>query len=165
MVTTYTEAEFDDLSWHDCHLWAVRFDVGDPDENDWTNDLVLDLDFIVEWQCPNPTRFGFRVAPAQLVFHGVTDPRISINWGTSGFQNVLHPVSIDCIYREQVQDQKVYLDRPYFSWRIAFNWPEGEIVFGAVGFTQSLLAEPVILETQYLPRSVRNRLTSGSRRA
>jgi hypothetical protein len=34
MTSTYTDTEFAELSWHDCHLWGIRFDVGDPDEND-----------------------------------------------------------------------------------------------------------------------------------
>ena len=42
---TYTEADFDRLSWHDCHIWGVGLRVGEPDEGDWTSDLVLDLDF------------------------------------------------------------------------------------------------------------------------
>jgi hypothetical protein len=122
----------------------------------------LDLDFILEWLRPEPDKFAFRVAPATLVFHGVTDPRLNISWGNSGFQNALHLVSIDHIHREPVQDQKVHLDRPYFSWRVALNWPDGgEITFGAVGFTQSLLAEPVLLETQHLSRSKRRRLING----
>jgi hypothetical protein len=159
MTTIQTEADFDRLSWHDCHLWALRFDVGDPDEGDWTNDLVLDLDFIVEWLCPSPDKFQFRIAPAALVFQGVTDPHITIDWGRSGFQNSLHPVSIGEISRERVQDQKVYLDRPYYSWRIALNWPDGEIAFGAVGFTQTLLAEPLLVDQQHLSRAERRRLT------
>jgi hypothetical protein len=52
MKTVFTEADFDELSWHDCHIWAQRFDVGSPEEDDWTSDLVLDLDFIVEWHQP-----------------------------------------------------------------------------------------------------------------
>jgi hypothetical protein len=162
MATPHTEADFERLSWHDCHLWGVRFEVGDPDDGDWTSDLVLDLDFIVEWQSPGPGRFAFRVAPARLVFHGVTDPRIDIRWGTGAFRTALHPASIDRIHRDRIHDQKVYLDRPYFAWRIALNWPRGgEIAFGAVGFTQTLVAEPVTLDTQHLPRGVRRRLTSG----
>ncbi len=160
-MTTYTEADFDAMTWHDCHIWGIRFDVGDSDADDWTNDLVLDIDFIVEWLRPDPSRFAFRVAPASLVFHGVTDPRISISWGSSGFQNALHAVSISGISREQVENQKVYLDRPYFSWRIELNWPAGEIAFGAVGFTQSLLDEPATVDTQHLPRSMRGRRTRG----
>ena len=155
MTTVYTDADFDQLSWHDCHLWGLRFEIGDSDEDDWTSDFVLDLDFIVEWLVEG-NQFRFRVAPARLVFHGVTDPRLTIDWGSSGFQNALHHVSIDAIHRERVAEQKVYLDRPYFSWRVALNWPAGgEIAFGAVGFTQTLLAEPALVSSQHLPRKAR----------
>lgn len=50
-MMSYTEADFDVLSWHDCHVWAVEFRAGDPDEGDWTSDLALDIDFIVECCC------------------------------------------------------------------------------------------------------------------
>jgi hypothetical protein len=159
MTATHSDADFDRLSWHDCHLWAIAFDVGEPDEDDWTSDLVLDIDFIVEWLCPSSDKFAFRVAPARLAFQGVTDPRFAIEWARTGFQGALHPVSIDSITRERVQDQKVYLDRPYYSWRIALNWPAGEITFGAVSFTQTLLTEPVVVERQHLSRTERRRLT------
>jgi hypothetical protein len=160
MTTTHSDADFERLSWHDCHLWAIRFDVGDPDQGDWTSNLVLDLDFIVEWVQPSADRFAFRVAPATLVFEGVTDPQIEITWARTGFQSALHPVSIDRISRERVQDQKVYLDRAYYSWRIDLNWPDGHITFGAASFTQTLLAEPVVVDTQDLSRAERRRLTT-----
>jgi hypothetical protein len=157
---TYTEADFDRLSWHDCHIWAVELRAGDPDHGDWTSDLALDIDFIVEWQCGVGGGGQFRVAPAALVFHGVTDPKIDIDWGRSGFQVALHPVSIGTVEREEIQNQKVYLDRPYYRWRIRLNWPnESEIVFGAVGFTQTLRAEPVLTAKQCLSLSERVRLT------
>ena len=55
-------------------------------------------------------------------------------------------------------DQKVYLDRPYYRWRIRLNWPDAsEISFGAVGFTQTLRAEPVLTEKQCLSRKERSR--------
>jgi hypothetical protein len=158
---THTNDDFDRLSWHDCHIWAVRFDAGDPDVGDWTSDLVLDLDFIVEWLQPSPDRFAFRVAPAVLTFHGVTDPRIEVNWQQTGFQAALHPVSIGAISRERLEHQKVHLDRPYYAWRIELNWPDGLIAFGALGFTQTLLAEPVLKDQQHLSRLERRRLTTG----
>jgi len=156
----YTEADFEHLSWHDCSIWAIELRAGNPAEGDWTSDLVLDIDFIVAWICGVGGRGGqFRMAPASLVFHGVTDPKINIDWGTSGFQVSLHPVSIGNIEREQIQDQKVHLDRTYYSWRIRLNWPEsGEIAFGAVGFTQTLLAEPTLTENHGLSLSERTRL-------
>ena len=102
-------------------------------------------------------------APATLVFHGVTDLRINIDWGRSGFQCALHELSIDGIERQLIQDQKVYLDRPYYSWTIRLNWPSaGEITFGAVGFSQTLRTEPVLIEKQSFSRRERGRLTGQS---
>jgi hypothetical protein len=159
-AVTYTEADFDRLSWHDCHVWGIEFRAGDPDDGDYTSELALDLDFIVEWICGVGGGAQFRVAPATLVFHGVTDPKIDIDWGHSAFQAALHPASIASVERELIRDQKVYLDRPYFRWRIRLNWPQSsEIAVGAVGFTQTLRAEPVLTETQFLSLRQRTRLT------
>ena len=155
---TYTDADFDRLSWHDCHLWAIELRAGNADDNDWTSDLVLDIDFILEWICGVGGCAQFRVAPATLVFHGVTDLKIDIDWGRSGFQAALHPAAIDHIDREQIRDQKVYLDRPYYRWSIRLNWPDsGEIAFGAVGFTQRLRAEAIVTGRQHLSRRERAR--------
>ncbi len=150
----YTDADFDRLSWHDCHIWAIELPAGDPRKDDWTSDLALDIDFIAEWICGVGRGVQFRVAPATLVFHGVTDPKIAMDWGRSGFQAALHPASIAAIERTPVQHQKVYLDRPYYRWRIGLSWSaDSEITFGAVGFTQTLRAEPV----QCLSLKERNR--------
>ena len=160
-MNCYTEADFEKLSWHDCHIWRIELRSGDPDEGDWTSDLALDIDFIVDWVCGVGRGGQFRVAPATLVFHGVTDLRINIDWGDTGFRVALHEVSIDRIEREVVRDQKVYLDRPYYSWRIKLNWPQsGQIAFGAVGFTQTLLAEAILTDQQRLSLRQRSRLPS-----
>ena len=152
----YTDADFDQLSWHDCHLYGFDLRTGDPGANDWTSDLVLDIDFIVEWICAVGGGAQFRVAPATLVFHDVTDLRIHLDSGDSGFRAVLNPASIDRIDRDRVVEQKVCLGRPYYRWAIRFNWPHGgEVVFGAVGFTQTLRAEPILSKSQHLPPASR----------
>jgi hypothetical protein len=152
--------DFEKVYWHDCRIWGLVFHSGDADEGDWTSDLVLDIDFIVEWICSvqeGPTQF--RVAPATLTFHGVTDLKLNIDWGNTGFQVALHEVSIDHISREQISDQKIFLDRPYYKWTIRLNSPkQGEIVFGAVDFTQTLRAEPVLTDKQCLSVQSRKRL-------
>ena len=151
MDTPHTESDFDALSWHDCRIWAVEFRTGDPGEQDWTSDLALDIDFILEWHCGTLGSVQFRIAPASLVFHGVTDPNLNIDWGTSGFQVAPYDITIDRIQREPVREQKVFLDRPYFSWRIMLNSPRAGILsFGAVGFTQHLRGEPVLADKQSL---------------
>lgn len=163
MEATSTHADFDRLSWHDCHVWGFELHVGNPDEGDWRADLVFNIDFIVEWLCGASEPAQFRIAPAKLVFHGVTDPKLKIDWGDSGFQVAIHEMAIDGIEREQIHEQKVHLDSPYYRWRIRLSWPKaGEIVFGAVGFTQSLLAKPVLVTgKQSLSRRERNRLIGG----
>jgi hypothetical protein len=161
MATTQTEADFEQMSWHDCHIWRLEFQVGEPDEDDWTDDLVIGLDFITQWLCGADRTCSFMIAPASLVFHGVTDLRIAIEWGRSGFQTAIHHVAIDRISRELIHDQKVFLDRPYYQWKIKLNWPkDGEISFGAVGYSQTLLAEPVISTKQHLSLKERSRRTS-----
>jgi hypothetical protein len=156
---TYTDADFEHLSWHDCHLYAFDLRTGDAEQKDWTSDLVLDIDFIVEWICGVGGGAQFRVAPATLVFHGVTDLRIRLDWGDSGFRAALNPASIERIDRERVLEQKVFLDRAYYRWDVRLNWPPGgAITFGAVAFTQALRAEPVLSNSQHLPPARRARL-------
>ncbi len=146
-----TEADFDRLGWHDNTVYGFRIDIGDPDRGDWRANLVVDLDYIVEWVCETDGRCRFRVAPATLSFHHATDLRIAIDCGDSRGRMGLHTLAIDRISREPVADQKICLDRPYWRWRIAFNWPQGgEIAFGASGFTQTLRAVPVLLDEQKL---------------
>ena len=151
MAQHTSDADFDRLSWHDDTVYGLRFDVGDPSRGDWHGDLVLDIDHIVEWVCGGAGRARFRVAPATLAFHDVTDLRIAVDWGDSGGRTALNALSIGAISREPVADQRVCLDRPYYRWRIDLNLPPGGgIAFGASGFTQTLRAEPVLLDEQRL---------------
>lgn len=148
---------FDDHSWHDCHLWGLTLGIGDPERDDWTSDLVLDIDYIAEWVCGvGEEPACFRVAPADLVFHDVTDLAIDVAWPDEGRQIALSLPSIDAIVSERAERQKVHLDRPYHSWEIRFNWPAGaSIRFGATGFTLTLRAEPILLDRQHLTRRER----------
>ena len=159
MAQPVSSPGLDGMSWHDNALYGVRLDVGDYAHGDWHADLVLDIDHIVEWLCGEGRQVRFRVAPAILTFHDVTDLQIAIDCGDSGGRIALHPLSIDAITRERIQDQKICFDRPYYRWRIAFNWPRGGALgFGASGFSQILRAAPVLVGQQRLPRADRTPL-------
>jgi hypothetical protein len=161
MAQPSSSLDFDDLTWHDNALYGVRLDVGDCARGDWHADLLLDIDHIVEWLCGVDRCIRFRVAPATLSFHDVTDLRIAIDCGDSGGQIALHALSIHAITRERIRDQKISLDRPYYRWRIALNWPQGGMLtFGASGFAQTLRAEPVLLDQQQL--SPADRIRAGA---
>jgi hypothetical protein len=156
VATTSTDADFERLTWHDCTIWGLELHPPDPDAGDWACDLVLDIDFIVEWLCDVGGRgcAQFRVAPATLRFHTVADLRIAITWGGPGV--LLHEAAIDRIEREPIAAAPG--GQPVHRWRIALNWPPaGEIAFTASGFTQTLRAEPVVTGRQSLPRRGRSR--------
>ena len=151
-----TDRDFDELSWHDCEIRGVELRVGDPERGDWTSDLALDIDYIAEW-VSRDDRVLFRMAPATLVFHGVTELRVELDGARAGPQVSLTLPSIAAIERERVAEQRIFLDRPYYRWRIRLNGiPDGEIAFGAVGFTQTLRARPVLCDQPHLARALRD---------
>src|SRR5262245_6916041 len=131
--TVWTEADFDQLSWHDNSIYGLALRT----EN-WKSDLLLDIDYITEWLCGVDQRVRFLIAPATLTFHNVTDLRLDVDWGDSHFQVALIEPSIHAITRERVAHQLIHLDRPYYEWTIQLNLPKpgGFIRFGATGFTQ-----------------------------
>lgn len=149
--------DFESLSWHDDTLYGLRFEIGDSLQGDWRAEVVLDIDHIVEWVRDEAGGMRFRVAPADLVFHGVTDLKIDIDWGDSGDRTALHEAVIFEITRAPVPDQPGYPPREHYRWRIALAWPQGGgIGFGALGFTQTLRAEARLLDQQRLPAGARD---------
>ena len=64
----YTEADFGSMGWHDCHIHAIALEPL-PDN---PGRLLLDIDYLVEWQRPDPASRGlaFMVSPATLVSTG-----------------------------------------------------------------------------------------------
>lgn len=151
MAADLTEADFDRISWHDCYLHGFEFLTCDPDVGDWTSDLALDIDYVVDAYSDDRSRTRFRVAPATLTFRNVTDLDISIAWGDSDYRSAIHPLSIHDVEREEVVRHQVRLEQPYFAWTIRLNWPDGgRIRFGAIGFQQHLRADPIETDRHYL---------------
>jgi hypothetical protein len=155
MSREFTQDDFEELSWHDNEIHGLALRVGDPEKNDWRSDLVLDIDYIAEW-VRDGEGMKFLMAPATLTFHGVTDLSVDLRNGFEGQQISLVLPSIAAIERVPIESQRVFLDRPYHRWRIRFNGtPDGEIAFGAVGFTQILRREAVLCDQPRLDASLR----------
>jgi hypothetical protein len=157
--TIVSAVPFQEGNWHDCHIWGIEIRAGEPEDGDWTSDLVLRLDYIEEWLCDAEGRCRFRVAPAELVFHGVTDLHLAVDCSIGGHQAAIHELSIDLIEREPLAQQRVFLDRPYYAWRLRLNWPAGgEISFGAFGYTQHRLGPGIESPEQRLTLTQRRSL-------
>lgn len=52
------------FSLHDCHIHGIELRTGDPIDDDWTHDLCLDIDFIVDGWRGLDGQWTFLVAPA-----------------------------------------------------------------------------------------------------
>jgi hypothetical protein len=140
-VQEWTTEHFEEMSWHDNHVHGVAITAGEHG----TGELILDLDYILDWLPPIEDRYSFRVAPATLTFHSVSDLTLGLNYGSVGA--ALSPFSLQSIGREAHVFPNGYST---FRWRLAINWPEGEITFIASGFTQVLRAAPVVSANQCL---------------
>lgn len=143
MSLSWTTADYEDLCWHDCHVHG--FHLGEIHDEWGTAELVLDIDFIVEWLTEKSGTFTFRIAPATLTFHDVSGLRIELDYATPTAG--MTPFSIDGIIREPRHNPTIELPS---RWRIPINWPSGEITFISPGFTQVLRREPIETERQNL---------------
>ena len=149
-----TEADFDRMSWHGCRIWKIEIVAGSVDGQ---ADLVLGLDLVVDALCGFDREAQFKLAPAALTFHAVTDLKIGVDCGDSGYRLMVQPMSIAEITRAPTKDPSK--DPSYHAWRVRLGWPrDGEINFGAKGFHQVLLAEPILCETNFLTGAQRRQM-------
>ncbi len=128
----WSQNDFEGMNWHDVYVYAVAYDYD-------RNVLMFDLDYIVEWISPSPTRshFLFQVAPATLVFNGVSHFNIQIDaYGYTGIMTIE-----DVIREYNAEDQ---------SWSWLVNSQSGETTFQASGYSLFIRQPPVESQTQML---------------
>lgn len=141
---------FEDFCWHDNAIHGLRIVESD---DGCSGDLILDIDFILEWVAVqgDDHAFAFKVAPANLTFHEVIDLVVSIDYASSSAAH--QPMTIHEIHREAFTSPSGYSS---FAWKVELNWPRNSFIsFRSSGFTQSLRAEPILSGAQYLSPSQR----------
>jgi len=139
--------DFDSMSWHDVHVHALRIEEGEHG----TAELLLDIDYILEWRGAVPS-IVFRVAPATLRFHGISNLVVSLDYASPSAG--MCPFSINGITREPYTYPNGHAS---FRWHLSVNWPIGEIEFLGPGFTQELAGPEVTGTSQKLTPAVRRR--------
>ncbi|MGI5923170.1 MAG: hypothetical protein ACOX9E_04435 [Lentisphaeria bacterium] len=145
-MTKWTDADFESLCWHDNHVHGFAIREGEFG----SGQLVLDIDYILEWLCEADKTCRFMLAPADLVFQEVTNLEIRVDYKGMA----MGPLSIGEIRREGTELTEQF---GRYRWTIVFNFPEGEIVFLASGFVQELRAAPVESSRQCLTWQERRR--------
>ena len=143
----WTHEQFSDMSWHDNHVHGLRVVEG----SHGTGELILDLDYILEWLCEmDGTKF--KIVPVNLTFLEVCDLRVSLDYATP--TAALSPFSIHSIERFS-ESRGHYVAE---MWKIAINWPKGEITFQAKGYEQRAIGAVVVSGSQCLLPAERNHI-------
>lgn len=135
----WTDEQFDEMSWHDNCVHALRIVEGIHG----AGELILDLDYILEW-IEAEESFRFRILPVTLKFRGVTNLRISLDYATPTI--ALGPFSIHAIERK-IEQRERYVAQ---VWKLLINSPVGEITFEAQGFEQRGVGASQISNGQWL---------------
>ena len=140
----YTEADFESMGWHDCDIHAIALEPL-PDH---PGRLLLDIDYLVEWQRPDPAsrQLAFMVSPATLVFDQAWDLVTNIDLSGWGFQ-----LSILEVERDGPDE------RGLSTWKLAGD--QFELSISSPGFTLYLRREPIFCEGQWLSAGERGGLS------
>jgi len=114
----WTQADFDKMGWHDSNIYKIRL----------TEDLELDIDYILQWNKPDleGLPFTFWVAPATLVFKRIQNLTFDFD---IGFEDAFEIEDI-----ERTENEKEY------QWTIITR--QGDIQFRSVGYDQFIRQEP-----------------------
>ena len=133
--TVWTDADFDQMGWHDATLWSM---LADSD----AFEFALDLDYIFEWVHPGPgeTYFEFWVAPVTMVFHMAHTVVLDI-------ESMSGSIEVADVHR----GDPVPTVRGEGSQReYRFECQEGEISLMTEGYTMYVRRPPVRLRAQRL---------------
>jgi len=141
MKHEWTDADFDQMSWHDNAVHGISIVEGIHG----AGEFILDIDYILEWLKSASGKVQFRVAPAILNFHEVTNLKIDIDY--SAATAALTPFTIQQIHVAPLVYEKGYVSK---RWTIEVNWPKGEISFESSGFSQKLVRSSLLSENQSL---------------
>ena len=141
----WTEEDFDELTWHDNAVHALRVVEGEYG----AGKLHLDIDYILEWLRDESGQVLFRMAPATLEFRDVTNLKIALDYETPTAG--LTPFSLDRIERHFEQRDRYEA----ILWALVVNWPIGSITFEAKGFRQFLRGQSILSTEQKLGSEAR----------
>jgi hypothetical protein len=135
-----SESEARPESFHDCHIHGLR----------WRRDrfsFSLDLQYILEWLTPDVASSGayrFSVCEAQLVFHSVSELKLTMDWSGSALDAEIATLRVP----DSRRTPSGQLDRRF---EIELSEPDGVISLWSTGYELRLLGSPVISAVSSLP--------------
>jgi len=130
----WTESDFDSMSWHDSEVYSIR--LNNPETDSDVYELVLDIDYILEWKREGDDAFRFVVAPALLRFRRVTQLHCHFHLTYKEHLTIEHVERYVCHEHSRAEHGV-----SCFEWRVHLRpdvSPPGIVWFHASGFTQEL---------------------------
>ena len=145
--TIWSENDYEQMGWHDCNIYGLIFQ--NDNNNNFTTDLVFDIDYIFEWVHPIPpkTNFSFWVSPCTLKFENAYALKMDID-RRGGMTDMLEIADLHLIEKKQEANSWIY------KWEIELQ--EGKITFESTGFKQIIRQKPILTESQVLTLEERN---------
>jgi len=114
----WTQDDFDNMGWHDCPIYAIRFD----------DNIYLDIDYIFKWNDNgHGNSYTFWISPATWIFEIPTYLKIDVELD---FINGLEIASVSKTINEKGET----------LWSI--NTQQGAIIIGAEKFKQIIRRPP-----------------------
>ena len=132
----WTEADFDQMGWHDVHIHAIAFSTE-------THELFMDIDYMFAWvdpEAPDP-HYTFWMAPCTLIFANVHSFTADIEWGLG--------LEIAGVSRKEAgrPDNADYIKKDE-EWEWEFECQEGTFSFHSVGYMQITRRAPIRAKSQ-----------------
>lgn len=140
----WTDADFEQMNWHDHDIYAIEF---------WPlqYDISFDIDYIFHWFYPEdkPDNFNYWISPATLVFENIRGLTVDI-------ESEFGKLEINKILRG---DERIRKESQLGGGPLVRDWTilcqEAEIKFSATGYKQYIRSAPVLTEGQGIPHELR----------
>jgi len=139
MKKSWTEDDFENMSWHDNHVHGFTIRSGEYG----AGEIEFNIDYISEWIPCEEKSFRFLIAPALLTFRDVTNLKLNLDYKTP--TAALTPFSI----------HQIHYDKNSKEWRIEINWPNGDITFDSSGYNQEVIGDFIESDGQFLDQEIR----------
>jgi hypothetical protein len=152
--SVWTHDDYDEMGWHDANIYGLTIEKS---EDNWTADLLLDIDYIFKWVHPiQPAQtFTFWVAPCTLIFKECFDLHIDLK-NDGGCLDLMEIA--DLYLKSKVEQEK---NKFVYEWTIELQ--QGQINLKSYGIEQIVRQQPKHVEGQVLTLDERGGINFGRR--
>jgi hypothetical protein len=135
----WNEKDFTEMGWHDSRIHGFAIE---KNYDEFTADLVFDIDYIFNWVHPvDPEKyFSFWIAPCTLIFKETFNLSMNIETGMTEFEFEISDLHLKT--KSETEDGNIY------DWDLELQ--QGNITFKSKGFEQIVRQKPIHVKEQVI---------------